>query len=508
MADDLEAGEKRLDRRTSWIARFPSTLPNVPFYRSNTSTTVSTTRTLSMDMEQFENLPSLTVVETRHQDRLISIIVGDEARKGTLATACSWYCRFLQSKFRSHWHLLAPSLVGLYDASTTPTPGDLVVVYNFVITVAQLLKTRQQLALVDIVDELDNENLLKPQLDEERAMPNQIVFAAVGWLSMLYEAVSHPKPDKLEVTKTSTSSSGARNALDTRKYYTFHQGFDHIDLPFYSLLGRFGDLIPETKLRLSHELGYTGSIPGEVVMVQSVCFSTLHHLTELNIEWVSSLALHLELDSGKKTLKLFQYPSFCRMMAIERKNNLLSRLLNDHAAQSCEDVRPPDIHTEDLFEEILLSYRLIFGQDERSWKAFSSTIPPSSEQQALTESSWSSDPLLYVLCGKSCISDESRRIYHDIDANEPANYYNPQSEFPFFGKRLLDLQQFVKQHQPQTVRSLLNDRRDVAVWWTLWNNQLLVFFATFTILIMVLSLFFQIWQVILAKQQLQQGLPQ
>jgi hypothetical protein len=142
---------------------------------------------------------------------------------------------------------------------------------------------------------------------------------------MLYDAVSHPKPDKPEVTKTSTSSSGARNVLNTRKYYAFHQGFDYIDLPFYSLLRRFGDLIPETKLRPSHELGYTGSIPGEVVMVQSVCFSTLHYLTELNIEWVSSLALHLELDSGKKTLKLFQSPSFCRMMMIERKNNLLSR---------------------------------------------------------------------------------------------------------------------------------------------------------------------------------------
>ena len=39
-------------------------------------------------------------------------------------------------------------------------------------------------------------------------------------------------------------------------------------------------------------------------------------------------------------------------------------------------------------------------------------------------------------------------------------------------------------------------------------SKLLVFFATFTILIMVLSLFLQIWQVMLAKQQLQQGLPQ
>jgi len=116
--------------------------------------------------------------------------------------------------------------------------------------------------------------------------------------------------------------------------------------------------------------------------------------------------------------------------------------------------------------------------------------------------------LLYTLCGKSCSSDDSQRLSAAIAANEPANYYNPHSEFPFFGKRLLELQQFVKQHQPQTLRSLLNDRRDVAAWWTLWNNQLLVFFATFTIILMVLSLFFQIWQVILAKEQLQQGVPQ
>jgi hypothetical protein len=147
------------------------------------------------------------------------------------------------------------------------------------------------------------------------------------------------------------------------------------------------------------------------------------------------------------------------------------RLLNDHAAQSCEDVRAPDIHTDKLFEEILLSYRLIFGQDERSWKAFSRQKPPSSEQQGLTESSWPSDPLLYILCGKSCTSDESRHIYDDIGADEPAKHYNPQTEFPFFGKRLLELQQFVNQYQPQTVRSLLNDRRDVAAWWALWTNQ-------------------------------------
>jgi len=95
-----------------------------------------------------------------------------------------WYAHYLQSKFNHHWHLLATALVGLDDHSTAPRPGDLVVVYKYVILVATLLKTRKDLALVQIVDELDNENLLKPQMDEGRAVPNQIVFATLGWLSM------------------------------------------------------------------------------------------------------------------------------------------------------------------------------------------------------------------------------------------------------------------------------------------------------------------------------------
>ncbi|XMA13223.1 hypothetical protein WAI453_006014 [Rhynchosporium graminicola] len=64
---------------------------------------------------------------------------------------------------------------------------------------------------------------------------------------------------------------------------------------------------------------------------------------------------------------------------------------------------------------------------------------------------------------------------------------------------------FVNQHQTQNIRSLLNDKRDVAAWYMLWSNQLLIFFATFTIFIMLLSFVFQVWQVILAKQQLEQG---
>jgi hypothetical protein len=145
-------------------------------------------------------------------------------------------------------------------------------------------------------------------------------------------------------------------------------------------------------------------------------------------------------------------------------------LLNDQAARNCEDVNLPDFPINEYFEEILLSYRLIFGQDSSSWKAFARMVA-TWEQDNPGDTAWASDPLLMTLCGKSATSEEAERIYDDIEANEPATYYDPRSEFPFLGKKLMELQRFVKQHQPQNVRSLLSDRRDVAAWYTLWSNQ-------------------------------------
>lgn len=140
---------------------------------------------------------------------------------------------------------------------------------------------------------------------------------------MLYEAVPSRAANKLEVVRTSTTSSGYRNSLSTRKYHSYMQNFDYIDFPFFELLAKFGQLIPQWKPHFANELGSLRQ--AEVISVKDVCFNTLQGLADLKIEWVTSLALHLEMDSGKKTLKLFQFPSFCRMMVVENETHLLSR---------------------------------------------------------------------------------------------------------------------------------------------------------------------------------------
>jgi len=115
--------------------------------------------------------------------QLVSLIVGDELPRGSLKDSCAWYTNFLEERFISQWESLCCALKGLPDQPVTPQIGEIAIVYAFVIAVAELLKTKRDVALVEIVDHLDNSDFLKLQLDDQRAAPNQIVFAAIGWLS-------------------------------------------------------------------------------------------------------------------------------------------------------------------------------------------------------------------------------------------------------------------------------------------------------------------------------------
>jgi len=117
------------------------------------------------------------------RDRFISILIGQQPNKGTLLGACEWYLGFLEAQFKEVWTtLLRPTLAGLDDAASTPMEEDMTVIYRFMNIVADALRQKSRLALSDIVDELANDGLLK-ETDEDRSLPCQLVFGAIGWIS-------------------------------------------------------------------------------------------------------------------------------------------------------------------------------------------------------------------------------------------------------------------------------------------------------------------------------------
>jgi len=159
-----------------------------------------------------------------------------------------------------------------------------------------------------------------------------------------------------------------------------------------------------------------------------------------------------------------------------------------------EDLSP------EYFREVLLSYRLIFGQHKDSWKTFKSKIPALPERWACSDKhSDDADPLLSILCSESYDSPEAQKIYEYIDASEELSpYYYPDSDFPFLGRRILDLQAFVGGRNPHNWKGLWNDRRNIALWWTFWA---VIIIGGSTIILQFIQTIFQIWGGVLAYYQ-------
>jgi hypothetical protein len=122
----------------------------------------------------------------------------------------------------------------------------------------------------------------------------------------------------------------------------------------------------------------------------------------------------------------------------------------------------------DFYREVLLTYRLIFGQLKGSYKDFNiltqKKFPLPEEYR---------DPLLPILCGQSWESPDARQIFELIEAEVPATCYGPLAEYPFFGKRLLDIQRYVRAHHPNTPYSNWYNKSSSSEMWStcLYNVQ-------------------------------------
>lgn len=116
-----------------------------------------------------------------------------------------------------------------------------------------------------------------------------------------------------------------------------------------------------------------------------------------------------------------------------------------------------------FYREVILSYRLLFGQDSNSHNDFNAWIKkgnPLPEEYP--------DSFLPLLCGQSWDSAEALPIYEFIEADDPSTHYSPTEDFPFLGKRLLDIQKHVLNQKPNGFWAMWYDKRDPAQWWTSW----------------------------------------
>lgn len=424
------------------------------------------------------------------------------------------YLKYLERQVQELWCGAPEAIFTVLGYSCPPELSDCL---QFLTAVAKAFKTSEKNGVS--ISEIWDSVLVQYDVDPDsvqigravRHAGEQAVFAAVGLLSMLYRPIkTQDHAFHLHVEEKQTGLK-PRHTSDVAKR------------PIAGFLRGLGSLLPSPDLTAAGDGGGSWDLKAsndrrsERIHTSTVNYYALKQIGKINIQWVDTLSAHLQFHAFSRTLLVFRYPTFCA--------------LNCHGEESdhCFDRRVPCLpmirHKTDCKiysilqeyynhqasgktplilaaykREVLLSYRLIFGQHRRSRALFMSA-----QLERASGEDGSHDHLLARLCGEkvgalrslptelwppSCLNVEGHLLEQDV--------YSCDVHFPLLGDRLLNLQEFSLRQSPSRIRDLWRDRRNPLQWYTLWA----------VLIIGGVSLILQVIQVFLSAAQLASQLQQ
>lgn len=309
----------------------------------------------------------------------------------------------------------------------------------------------------------------------------ELIFSIIGWQTMLY------KPDLF------SCATGGFNILDEMDGYHGEARIclnqsplsGKYDLPSF-LLG-FGMMLPPRDYCAfddTHDKELINNT--KVIISKDLNAHVLTKVCGVRLQWVDSLSCHLELDKHSGTLFLYRYPSFC-VSSLQTRDTKERR---KGAIHSCGFERPGSVpwaseeDVTELLQEILLSYRLLFGQSRRSRSLFRRLRPfahiPHEGQ----------DQFLYLIC--------SRKQFNCPITLTEREEYDLAGDFPHLRSRIVRLSSYASSKKPRSIRQLWRDKRDSTAWLAFWS---VLIFGSVSILLGVVQTVFQIMQYVLALQQ-------
>ncbi|CAI7612735.1 unnamed protein product [Penicillium palitans] len=276
-----------------------------------------------------------------------------------------------------------------------------------------------------------------------------LVFAALGWCSMLYQAAFNVcSVQELAIHQDSDQPQSGL-VFDMYKVSA-----ELSDRPMSVLLKAFGNLLPARSSNSGYLASETGSMASfwRPLHPEETNAYLLHVLLRVQIRWVDTLALHLDYDKSTRTLSLFRYPSFCLEMLLSR-----GLIFSFSSIESFpEDPRANEEEISQFLQEVLLSYRLLFAQSAPSRRLF---------RQIYTMSDLGNHPadsLLFQLCTQKRIGQKLAML----PADKPL--YFAARDFPVLYDRIELMANDLKDARPSSILSLMRDRRDTLKYWTFW----------------------------------------
>lgn len=299
----------------------------------------------------------------------------------------------------------------------------------------------------DIITCLGDADILPTAKNNEELQAHRLlIFTILGWQSMLYLPSFNTCP--LEELAIHQDIDQPHSVV----FQCYKAPADLADRPMSILLKAYGDLLPSRQSESWHGTNEgTDAVKSNIALVpRDVNAYLIHTLLRVEFRWVDTLAHHLDYDKSTRTLSLFRHPSFCLAM-LESGGALFSFA----SVEQCP--LDPRADTEDIrsiLVEILLSYRLLFGQSRKSRHFFRHLLR---SDPALSNNP---DSLLSSLCTK--------RLFTRQGVPRDRLNYLSDSHFPTLEARVKVLVAELKGARPTGWRDLFRDRRDKVQYWTFW----------------------------------------
>jgi hypothetical protein len=308
------------------------------------------------------------------------------------------------------------------------------------------------ISIDEMVANLVEDSTLKPLNNSDAALiaAKNLIFAILGWQTMLY------LPDSRSCPPTHLAIADDMDGHSGQAHICLKQSHIACKRPMHEFLLGFGVLLPPANFNAS-ESPEDKKLFNELKTASTTSFNA-HLLTSVggvNIKWIDTLPCHLEFDALSNTLFLFRYPSFCIANLPPRKaEHIRKSVIHACGAPYGTGQWATADETTQLLREILLSYRLLFGQNKASRHLFRKLRPFG---QIAEEGR---DKYLKLLCGQ-----KSNQMGDEIPERE---IYDLRRDFPILRSRLAILLRHMGDRKPRTWMELWVDKRDEASWLTFW----------------------------------------
>ena len=301
------------------------------------------------------------------------------------------------------------------------------------------MKGREGISIDDVVRYLQEQGIMirEPDAINEQRL---LIFTILGYQSMLYlPAFDICSPYELAISNNHRSNGELFS--DPSKI-----SVQMAERPLYLFLREFGDVLPR---RMNNQSVQGNENYNDTVTLCPPEFNAhlLGILLRISFRWVDTLGLHLHYDKASRTLSIFKYPSFCQAM-LDCRGAIYS-----FASPEKESPHPRKEDIRQFLKEVLLSYRLLFGQTSSS-RNFYDVIKP--ESKNLLEL----DNLLDSLCASETIG---RNAYN---TPEDQFVYIPTYDFPMLHERIVPIAKELQARRPNSMIDLFRDKRDRLQYWT------------------------------------------